>query len=76
MLDTDVARRAKIIIHETRSKFSTSHPSIDDLAVAPKEIRAKTYLTHYCLWELEVLEQKAKELGFAGVLKRGMVVEF
>lgn len=75
MLGTEVARKAEIIIHETRSEFDLFHPSIEDLVVAPANIRSKTYLTHYRANELEILEHKAKEFGFAGVLKKGMILE-
>jgi len=74
MLDTDAARKAKIIIHEARSKSSLLHTNINDLARAPADIRSKTYLIHYMAYELETLESQAKEFGFAGVLKRGMVL--
>ena len=75
MLESDVAKRAKIIIHETQ-EHDEFHPQIKDLATAPADIRAKTYLTHYRENEQSVLEAAAKEYGFAGVCRKGQEIEF
>lgn len=78
LLTSPEAKEAKIIIHECALKTNDSHIGIEELAAsAPdKDILAKTWLTHYSPKTEEELAKRAKELGFAGLLAKGQIIEF
>lgn len=87
LLRSNLALQAKLIIHEVSlkgvplvkegdSSGFMVHVGFDELVkTSTPKIRAKTWLTHYGTPEIEELENKAKEYGFAGLLKKGQILE-
>ncbi len=75
VLDTEAAKRAKVIVHDARLAGNANHVSVAELGKAMLDIRAKTYLTHYLPKEYGELEEKARRLSFAGVAKPGLVID-
>ncbi|MBN1325228.1 MAG: hypothetical protein JW974_03350, partial [Alphaproteobacteria bacterium] len=76
LLDTDEAKNVKLIIHDATLKDGPTHTCFDKLISAPKNIKAKTWLIHNSQNHLNNdFEQIAKENGFAGILKRGQIIE-
>jgi len=75
VLDTDDARAAKIIIHETTLSSPVAHTTLDKLNAAAPEIKAKTWLTHIPAAERAEIERLAPQMGFAGVCYNGQEIE-
>lgn len=75
LLGRKEAELAKIIIHDASLTANPAHVFIKELAEAPDNIKAKTYLIHYLPEKFEEIEHLAKEYGFAGVAKAGDVFE-
>lgn len=75
LLFTLQAKQAHMIIHEVSIKTDGAHIGIVELARAPAEIRAKTWLTHYTSLTQEPLKIKAATYGFAGLLKQGQILQ-
>ncbi len=77
LLNTEQAKKAKIIIHEARLPVNNPHhTNFDTLFSAPDDIKKKTYITHYNPNHFEELNRLAKENGFAGVLKQGQIIKY
>ena len=72
LLDTPQAAIAKLIIHDAALKANAFHCGLKSLADAPKEIKAKTWVTHYHPKDLEAYKTLCQEYGLAGVLEAGM----
>ena len=75
LLDSPFAQKAKIIIHDVHKSGNSGHVGLDELGKATLEMKAKTYLTHYAPQDYDFLEDKARKLGFAGLVKPGMKIE-
>lgn len=75
VLDTEAAKRAKIIVHDARLSGNAGHVSVAELGKAMLDIRAKTYLTHYLPKEYGELEEKARRLSFADVARPGLIID-
>ncbi len=75
ILTTPEAQTAKMIIHDTSLTRGGIIVSIDELAEASPEIKAKTFLSHYLPKDYDTLAEKAARYGFGGVLKSGDVFE-
>jgi len=75
VLDTDYAREAKIIIHETTLSSPVAHTTLDKLNAAAPDIKAKTWLTHIPTHERAECERLAPQMGFAGVCYNGQEIE-
>ncbi|MDR1697236.1 MAG: MBL fold metallo-hydrolase [Rickettsiales bacterium] len=75
LLDTEFARGAKIIIHETSLDTPVAHVPLAELARAPADIRAKTWLIHIPTNERDEITRLAAEYGFAGVCQNGQEIE-
>ncbi|MCL2439428.1 MAG: MBL fold metallo-hydrolase [Alphaproteobacteria bacterium] len=75
LLDTDYARRAKIIFHEVVLRESASHVHFETLVAVPPEIKAKTWLIHISPHERAEITRLAAEMGFAGVCTNGQEIE-
>lgn len=75
LLNTPQAQKAHTIIHEVSTVSNDAHIGVEDLAEAPSEIRAKTWLTHYTSSAYEPLKIKAAAYGFAGLLKQGQILQ-
>ena len=76
LLLTDWARKAKIIFHDTTLSAASakSHASLDSLAAAPDDIKAKTWLIHLPVHAHEEAVRLAAENGFAGVCHNGQEI--
>ncbi|MCL1786149.1 MAG: hypothetical protein FWG39_03315, partial [Alphaproteobacteria bacterium] len=75
VLDTEYARRAKIIFHETQINPSSAHTALSVLAAAAPEVKAKTWLVHIPIADRAELERLAPQMGFAGVCYNGQEIE-
>ena len=71
LLNTELAKKAQIIIHDAALSTNPNHVSVKDLAIAPDEVKAKTFLTHYLPERFEEMKTAAQKYGFGGVLKSG-----
>lgn len=77
LLGLPEAKSAKVILHEASIMTGPAHTFIDDLAASgDAETRAKTWLVHCMDGDLDELAKRAKELGFAGMLQKGQILEF
>lgn len=75
VLDTEYAKQAQIIIHETCLNTPSAHTTIELLNGAPADIKAKTWLIHVPVEERSEIEKLAAEYGFAGVCYNGQTIE-
>lgn len=73
LLERPEAQTAAMIIHDASLTRNPNHCYVKDLASAPAEVRAKTYLCHYAPKDYEAMLAAAKELGLGGVLRKGDV---
>lgn len=71
VLSRPEAQAAKMIIHDVSLGKGGIIISVDELADATPEVKAKTFLSHYLPKDYDLLAAKAQALGFAGVLKAG-----
>ena len=75
VLDTEYARTAQIIIHETALSTPAVHTALELLNQAAPDIKAKTWLTHIPTSERPEIERLAAEMGFAGVCQNGQMIQ-
>lgn len=77
LLGLPEAKSAKVILHEASPITGPNHTFIDDLAASgDAEILAKTWIVHCPDGDIDELTKRAKELGFAGMLQKGQILEF
>jgi ribonuclease BN (tRNA processing enzyme) len=74
VLDTEYAKQAAIIFHETTLSVPYAHSVLDVLNQAAPGIKAKTWLAHIDEKERSEIGRLAKEYGFAGVCKNGQEI--
>ncbi len=83
LLDSELAKRAEVIIHEAfisdmllaGKKNEYIHVGMETLANSTDaETRAKTWITHYSRRNQELLKDMCSNLGFAGLLEPGQVI--
>ncbi len=76
ILDSEYAKKSKIIIHEVGLQQNPVHVGIDKLiASGAKETLAKTYGIHYSNQEKQQLSNIMKKSGFAGLLKQNQIIK-
>jgi len=75
LLDTEYARRAKIIFHDVALSTPYAHTTLEELNAAAPEIKAKTWLVHIPTAERAEIERLAPQMGFAGVCYNGQEIE-
>lgn len=75
LLNTDFAKRAEVIFHETTFIKNPTHTNIDELNNAPYNIKNKTWLMHVPQRELRAVRIFAQNNGFAGVCVRGQTIQ-
>ena len=75
LLLTEYAQGAKIIFHEAMIRKTDVHITLDELATAPAEIKAKTWIVHVPTNERAEMTRMAAEYGFAGVCYNGQEIE-
>ncbi len=71
LLNTETAQKAQFIVHDAALSANPNHASIKELATAPCDVKARTYLTHYLPEKYEEISRLAEKYGFGGVLKSG-----
>lgn len=76
VLNSGLAKKATVVVHDAALKPNSSHILIDDLAKsATFDILRKTWLIHYNPDDYDDLVKKAKFFQFAGVLTQGQVLK-
>jgi ribonuclease BN (tRNA processing enzyme) len=75
LLETEQALKAKVIIHDAMLTPNRAHATVDEMAKAPAEVKAKTWLTHYETKDEELIKKAVEENGFAGYIKSGQIIE-
>ncbi len=75
LLQTEYAKKAEIIFHEATVKPNMAHTNITVLNDAPYNIKNKTWLVHIPVNEYETAREYVKNNGFAGICKRGQIIQ-
>ncbi|MBQ4070569.1 MAG: ribonuclease Z [Alphaproteobacteria bacterium] len=75
LLHTDFAKKADIIFHEATVKPNMTHSNIAVLNNAPYDIKNKTWLVHIPKNEYEEAQEFVRNNGFAGICKRGQIIQ-
>lgn len=75
VLNSEYARKTKIIIHEACLNTPSAHTTLENLNKEAPEVKAKTWLIHIPIQERTEIEKMAQEIGFAGVCYNGQELE-
>ena len=75
LLDTPEATDARLVLHEVCFGNNSMHTSFEDLKRASNVVKAKTHLYHYGSGDYEKYNETVMHHGFAGMLRKGELLE-